>query len=134
MAHAWSALDRVQERRRQPFAEVLRLRVASPELHSFQLAERLSRRLGRPVNSGWVRLNLHRAGDMSACCTAQRSVPMLPSSAVLVTWNVLSSRRSSSASSTGLSRCRAALRRRPPDTPITPGPAAAQDRLFPFML
>ena len=64
MAHAWSTLDRVQERRGQPFAEVLRLRVESPELHSFQLAERLSRRLGRPVNSGWVRLNLHRARDM----------------------------------------------------------------------
>ena len=64
MAHAWSALDRVQERRGQPFADVLRLRVASPDLHSFQLDERLSRRLGRPVNSGWVRLNLHRARDM----------------------------------------------------------------------
>jgi RNA polymerase sigma-70 factor (ECF subfamily) len=64
MAHAWTALDRVQERRGQPFADVLRLRVASPELDSLQLAERLSRRLGRPVNSGWVRLNLHRARDM----------------------------------------------------------------------
>ena len=30
MAHAWAALDRVQERRGQPFADVLRLRVASP--------------------------------------------------------------------------------------------------------
>ena len=64
MAHAWSTLDRVQERRGQPFAEVLRLRVASPELRSTQLAERLSERLGRPVNAGWVRLNLHRARDM----------------------------------------------------------------------
>jgi RNA polymerase sigma-70 factor (ECF subfamily) len=64
MAHAWSAVDRVQERRGQPFADVLRLRVACPELHSFQLAERLSERLGRTVNSGWVRLNLHRARDM----------------------------------------------------------------------
>jgi hypothetical protein len=43
---------------------VLRLRVASPELRSTQLAERLSERLGRPVNAGWVRLNLHRARDM----------------------------------------------------------------------
>jgi DNA-directed RNA polymerase specialized sigma24 family protein len=64
MAHAWSALDRLQERKGQPFADVLRLRVASPELRSVQLAERLSERLGRPVNSGWVRLNLHRARDM----------------------------------------------------------------------
>jgi DNA-directed RNA polymerase specialized sigma24 family protein len=64
MAHAWSALDQVQDRRGHPFAEVLRLRVASPELRSGQLAERLSQRLGRPVSSGWVRLNLHRARDM----------------------------------------------------------------------
>jgi RNA polymerase sigma-70 factor (ECF subfamily) len=64
MAHAWSALDQIQERRGQPFADVLRLRVASPELRSFELAERLSHRLGRPVKSGWVRVNLHRARDM----------------------------------------------------------------------
>jgi RNA polymerase sigma-70 factor (ECF subfamily) len=64
MAQAWSALDRVQKRRGQPFADVLRLRVASPELNSLQLAERLSQRLGRPVTSGWIRLNLHRARDM----------------------------------------------------------------------
>jgi DNA-directed RNA polymerase specialized sigma24 family protein len=64
MAHAWSALDRVQERRGQPFADVLRIRIASPNLRSPQLAERLTERLGRPVKPGWVRLNLHRARDM----------------------------------------------------------------------
>jgi hypothetical protein len=64
MAHAWSALDRVQERRGQPFADVLRLRVASPSLRSPELAKQLSERLGRPVKAGWVRLNLHRARDM----------------------------------------------------------------------
>jgi RNA polymerase sigma-70 factor (ECF subfamily) len=64
MAHAWSSLDRVQQRRGQPFADVLRMRVASPELRSAQLAERLSAALGRSVSSGWVRLNLHRARDM----------------------------------------------------------------------
>jgi RNA polymerase sigma-70 factor (ECF subfamily) len=64
MAHAWSALDRVQERRGQPFADVLRLRVARPNLRSPQLAEQLSEVLRRPVSSGWVRLNLHRARDM----------------------------------------------------------------------
>jgi RNA polymerase sigma-70 factor (ECF subfamily) len=64
MAHAWTALEKVQERTGQPFAQVLRLRVASPDLRSPQLAEQLSDRLGRPVNAGWVRLNLHRARDM----------------------------------------------------------------------
>jgi len=64
MAHAWAALDGVQERTGQPFADVLRLRVASPDLQSSQLAERLSERLGRPVNAGWVRIILHRARDL----------------------------------------------------------------------
>jgi hypothetical protein len=64
MAYAWSALEKVQERSGQPFADVLRLRVAHPELKSSQLAEELSGRLCRAVNAGWVRLNLHRARDM----------------------------------------------------------------------
>jgi RNA polymerase sigma factor (sigma-70 family) len=64
MAHAWTDLDKVQERSGQPFADVLRLRVANPDLHSPQLAERLSGGLGRSVNAGWVRLNLHRAREM----------------------------------------------------------------------
>jgi RNA polymerase sigma-70 factor (ECF subfamily) len=64
MAHAWAALEKVQERTGQPFADVLRLRVAHPDLRSPQLAQQLTERLGRPVNAGWVRLNLHRARDM----------------------------------------------------------------------
>jgi RNA polymerase sigma-70 factor (ECF subfamily) len=64
MAHAWAALEGVQNRTGQPFADVLRLRVASPDLHSSQLAEQLTQRLGRNVNAGWVRQNLHRARDM----------------------------------------------------------------------
>ncbi len=64
MAHAWSTLGKVQERTGQPFADVLRLRVAAPDLSSAELAERLTGQLGRPVNVGWVRLNLHRARDL----------------------------------------------------------------------
>jgi RNA polymerase sigma-70 factor (ECF subfamily) len=64
MAHAWTTLERVQQRTGRPFADVLRLRVARPELHSPELAAGLSERLGRPVNAGWVRLNLHRARDI----------------------------------------------------------------------
>jgi DNA-directed RNA polymerase specialized sigma24 family protein len=64
MAHAWSELDKVQERNGQPFADVLRLRVANPNLRSPQLAARLSETLGRSVNAGWVRINLHRAREM----------------------------------------------------------------------
>jgi DNA-directed RNA polymerase specialized sigma24 family protein len=64
LAHAWAALDQVQARTGQPFADVLRLRVDSPDLRSAELAERLSERRGCPVNAGWVRLNLHRARDI----------------------------------------------------------------------
>jgi DNA-directed RNA polymerase specialized sigma24 family protein len=64
MAHAWTALGKVQERSQQPFADVLRLRVANPELRSQQLAEQLSAKLDRAVNAGWVRTNLHRAREM----------------------------------------------------------------------
>jgi RNA polymerase sigma factor (sigma-70 family) len=64
MAKAWAALDQTQARTGQPFADVLRLRVQQPELRSPQLAEQLSVRLGRPVNAGWVRQNLHRARDL----------------------------------------------------------------------
>jgi hypothetical protein len=57
-------LDKVQERSGQPFADVRRLRIANPDLRSPQLAERLSARLDRSVNAGWVRINLHRAREM----------------------------------------------------------------------
>lgn len=64
MADAWMALEEVQDRSGQPFADVLRIRIARPELKSPELAEELSGRLGRPVNAGWVRVNLHRARDL----------------------------------------------------------------------
>jgi DNA-directed RNA polymerase specialized sigma24 family protein len=64
LARAWAALDQVQARTGQPFAEVLRLRVDSPDLRSAELAQRLSERRGCSVNAGWVRLNLHRARDI----------------------------------------------------------------------
>jgi RNA polymerase sigma-70 factor (ECF subfamily) len=64
MDRAWAALGRVQGRSGQPFAAVLRLRVDQPDLHSAELAARLSEQLGRPVTAVWVRQNLHRARDL----------------------------------------------------------------------
>ncbi len=64
LARAWAALDQVQARTGQPFADVLRLRVEGPDLRTAELAERLSERRGCPVKAGWVRLNLHRARDI----------------------------------------------------------------------
>ena len=41
MAQAWTELDRSQESTGQPFADVLRLRITSPDLRSPELAQRL---------------------------------------------------------------------------------------------
>src|SRR5262249_6663381 len=64
MARAWASLEKAEGRSGPMLADVLKLRVARPELKSPELAEELSRRLGRPVNAGWVRLNLHRAREL----------------------------------------------------------------------
>src|SRR5579859_7004045 len=69
----------------------------------------------------------------SACWTAHRSVPKPPSSAVLVMWNVESRQRSSSASTDGLIRCRATLRRQPPNALADSDLASPQNRRFPFV-
>lgn len=61
LARAWAALEKAPGRSGPMLADVLKLRAAHPELKSPALAEELSRRLGRPVNAGWVRINLHRA-------------------------------------------------------------------------
>jgi len=61
MAQAWDALSRQQERTGQPFHTVLRFRVQYPELTSEGLSERVAVALGKEVNAGWVRQNLHRA-------------------------------------------------------------------------
>ena len=52
MAHAWASLDRVEERTGQPLAAILRLRVASPELRSPQLAEPLRSSVERSAPPG----------------------------------------------------------------------------------
>jgi RNA polymerase sigma-70 factor (ECF subfamily) len=64
MERAWTALDQVVSRTGQPLSQVLRLRVNHPELRSPAMADQLSEQLGRKVNAGWVRLNLHRARDL----------------------------------------------------------------------
>ena len=42
---------------------MLRLRADHPELHSPELAERLSEKLGRPINPGALRMALQRSRD-----------------------------------------------------------------------
>jgi RNA polymerase sigma-70 factor (ECF subfamily) len=61
MARAWAALARLQDQSGQPYHTVLRLRVDHPEMHSPELAETLSKQLGRPITAGGVRMALQRS-------------------------------------------------------------------------
>jgi RNA polymerase sigma-70 factor (ECF subfamily) len=58
---AWQALERHERESGQPFHTVLRCRVDHPEMHSPELAEKLSAALGRTVQAGWVRQTLLRS-------------------------------------------------------------------------
>jgi hypothetical protein len=63
MARAWDSLAKLQERTGQPYHATLRLRVEHPEMHSPELAERLSAALGRPISAGGLRMALQRSRD-----------------------------------------------------------------------
>ncbi|MGE3819980.1 MAG: RNA polymerase sigma factor [Isosphaeraceae bacterium] len=54
IATAWDSLKEVERRTGQPLHTVLRLRGDEPSLRSAEMAQRLSERLGRPLNAGWV--------------------------------------------------------------------------------
>jgi RNA polymerase sigma factor (sigma-70 family) len=61
LARAWDALAREQAPDGAPYHDVLRFRAEHPELHSPEMAARLSAALGRPVTAVWVRHVLLRA-------------------------------------------------------------------------
>ncbi len=63
LRRAWEALAHFEQESGQPLATVLRLRTDHPDMHSPQLAERLSLQLARPVTEGWVRKRLHFARE-----------------------------------------------------------------------
>ncbi len=60
---AWQGLKQQEQQTGQPYYTVLRFRADHPELRSPEMAEHLSQRLEKPVNSGWVRQILHRARE-----------------------------------------------------------------------
>jgi DNA-directed RNA polymerase specialized sigma24 family protein len=66
LARTWAALAAADEANGQSFYAVLRLRVTHPELHSDEIAEQLSRPLGRPLTAAGVRKTLERARDRFA--------------------------------------------------------------------
>jgi RNA polymerase sigma-70 factor (ECF subfamily) len=63
LARAWAELGRLEERSGRPVFTVLRARVDHADLDSSALAGRLSERLGRRVDAGWARVNVHRARE-----------------------------------------------------------------------
>lgn len=63
LERAWNALEALQRQTGQPFHAVLRCRVEHPDLHSPELAEVLSARLGRTLTAGGVRQALLRSRD-----------------------------------------------------------------------
>jgi RNA polymerase sigma-70 factor (ECF subfamily) len=63
MQHSWDALAKEQERTGKPYYTVLQFRSANPKLHSPEMAEQLSTKLGTKVTAAWVRQTLHRARD-----------------------------------------------------------------------
>jgi RNA polymerase sigma-70 factor (ECF subfamily) len=66
LSRAWKALEEIQGETGQPFHDVLRLRVDSPDLSSAQMSEVLTARLGRSISAANVRQLLHRARDRFA--------------------------------------------------------------------
>lgn len=63
LARAWAQLSIEQKRTGKPYFEILKTRVDHPDLKSEILAEMLSVKLGKKVDAGWVRVNLHRSRD-----------------------------------------------------------------------
>lgn len=63
LARAWNALNDVQRQSGQPFHDVMKLRVDSPDLSSAQLAEALGNKLGRIYTPAGLRQLLHRARE-----------------------------------------------------------------------
>ncbi len=63
LARAWDALRAYEENTGRPFHAVMRVRLDHPDMRSPELAEELSRRIGRPTTAGNLRQLLHRARD-----------------------------------------------------------------------
>ena len=66
LARCWGKLAEYECTSGKPYHTVLRYRVAHPEARSPDLAEGLSKKLGKPINAGAVRVMLHRSRDAFA--------------------------------------------------------------------
>ena len=66
LARCWGKLAEYECTSGKPYHTVLRYRVEHPEARSPELADGLSKKLGKPINAGAVRVMLHRARDAFA--------------------------------------------------------------------
>jgi RNA polymerase sigma factor (sigma-70 family) len=61
LARTWEALSELQRSGRQPYHTVLRFKIQHPEMPGPEMAETLSRQLGKSINDQAMRQILHRA-------------------------------------------------------------------------
>ena len=66
LARCWGKLAEYECKSGKPYHTVLRYRVEHPEARSPELADGLSKSLGKPINAGAVRVLLHRSRDAFA--------------------------------------------------------------------
>ncbi|MEQ9410763.1 MAG: sigma factor [Fuerstiella sp.] len=66
LSRAWAALAQLEERTGRPLFTVMQVKVDCPELRSAEIAERVSRKIGRELSTGNARVMLHRARDTFA--------------------------------------------------------------------
>jgi RNA polymerase sigma-70 factor (ECF subfamily) len=64
LARCWQRLEEDERKSGKPYYSVLRYRVDHPDLRSPELADGLSKKLGKPINAGAVRVSLHRAREL----------------------------------------------------------------------
>ena len=69
----WKSLEKASAKVGKPYYTVMRYRVDHPDAHSPELAEGLSKKLGKSINAGAVRVLLHRAREEFADILLQRS-------------------------------------------------------------
>jgi RNA polymerase sigma-70 factor (ECF subfamily) len=63
LARSLKALAALEQQTGQQLFTVLKLRMDQPHLHSPEMAEHLSAKLGKPVTPGWVRKRLYLARE-----------------------------------------------------------------------
>jgi RNA polymerase sigma-70 factor (ECF subfamily) len=82
LARCWQRLADDEKRGGPPYNTVLRHRVDHPDAHSPELAAGLSKQLGKSINAGAVRVQLHRARDAFAEVLLDEVIQSLDSDSV----------------------------------------------------